>query len=165
MILLIVAGAILNCCSAQLAGTSSSDTTHSENLSAYRPKVATEQPKKDTSLTASIAKPTVASPSLTVNKKVDAVLDSIDKLNQTRKYVDGYTLQIYSGTIREEAMETKKQMSLHVPELIPALEYNQPKFRVTVGSYFTRLEAQKDLLRIKQFFPNTILVPERVSIK
>jgi len=45
------------------------------------------------------------------------------------------------------------------------LEYNQPKFRVRVGSYYSRLEAQKDLTRLKKAFSNAILVPEKILVR
>lgn len=163
--ILLLAGAILNGCAAQLAGSNSSSMAHSENLSAYRPKITGDSSKKEAPVLASAEKVYVATPVLNVNKKVDSVLDSIDRINQSKKFVDGYTLQVYSGTNREEAMDTKRRMSSSVPDLSSTLQYNQPKFRVTVGSYFSRLEAQKDLTYIKQFFPNTILVPERVPIR
>jgi len=100
-----------------------------------------------------------------VNVLVDPILDSINRFNLTRKFIDGYTIQIYSGQNREEAMNTKKKMSSDVSELNAELEYNQPKFRVRVGSYFSRLEAQKDLVRLKHFFPNAILVPEKIMVR
>jgi len=101
----------------------------------------------------------------TVNKTVDAVLDSINRFNITRKFIDGYTIQIYSGQKREEAMNAKKKIMTDVSDLTAELEYNQPKFRVRVGSYFSRLEAQRDLIRLKRPFPNAILVPEKIIVR
>lgn len=98
-----------------------------------------------------------------VNEKVDDVLDSINSFNVTRKFIDGYTIQIYSGQNREEAMNTKKKMT--VTDLNAILEYNQPKFRVRVGSYYSRLEAHRDLTRLKRIFPNAILVPEKIIVR
>ncbi len=100
-----------------------------------------------------------------VNSRVDAVLDSINRFNASRKFIDGYTIQIYSGQNREEAMNTKKKMATDIGDLNGELEYNQPKFRVRVGNYFSRLEAQKDLLRLKRVFPNAILVPEKILVR
>jgi hypothetical protein len=45
------------------------------------------------------------------------------------------------------------------------IQYQQPKFRVTVGKYFTRIEAQKDLVKLKRIFSSASLVPERIMIK
>jgi SPOR domain len=98
-----------------------------------------------------------------VNEKVDDVLDSINRFNITRKFIDGFTIQIYSGQNREEAMNVKKKAG--EINLGALLEYNQPKFRVRVGSYYSRLEAQKDLTRLKKAFSNAILVPEKILVR
>jgi uncharacterized protein YebE (UPF0316 family) len=94
------------------------------------------------------------------------VLDSLDKLNQLRRYVDGFTIQIYSGPKREDALGTKAKMVKAIGDELEAdIQYTQPKFRVTVGKYFTKLEAQKDLIRLKNYFSNAILIPEKILIK
>jgi hypothetical protein len=162
-LLLLCAGVMLNCCSAQLS-TGTSGTGYAEDLSIYRPKISGDSSSKNVANSTTTTKPQVETPTLNVNKQVDAVLDSIDKFNQLRKFVDGYTIQIYSGTNREDAMNAKKKMS-DAQDFTALMQYNQPKFRVTTGSYFTRLEAQKDFARIKKLFPNCILVPEKVLIK
>ena len=100
-----------------------------------------------------------------VNTKVNSVLDSLDKLNQFRKFIDGYTIQIYSGQNREEAITARSKMVTEANDLTSNLQYTQPKFRVTAGQYYSRLEAQKDLMRVKKIFPNAILVPEKISIR
>ncbi|MDZ4713966.1 MAG: SPOR domain-containing protein [Cytophagales bacterium] len=99
-----------------------------------------------------------------VNTRVNNVLDSINRFNITRKFIDGYTIQIYSGQNREEAMNAKKKMNAD-PGLNGILEYNQPKFRVRVGNYYSRLEAQRDLQQLKTIFPNAILVPEKILVR
>jgi hypothetical protein len=103
-------------------------------------------------------------PVLTVNAKVDAVLDSIDRLNLLRRYTSGFTIQIYSGQNKEEANNAKKRLTDFL-DMKADLQYIQPKFRVKVGAYFTALDAQKDLVLLKRFFPNAILVPETIPIK
>ena len=92
-------------------------------------------------------------------------MDSIDRFNLTKKFVDGFTIQIYSGQKRDEAMNTKQKMNTDVAGLTANLQYVQPKFRVTVGSYFNKLDAQKDLVRLKKHFSTAILVPEKIPIK
>jgi hypothetical protein len=101
----------------------------------------------------------------TVNAKVDVVLDSIDRFNLMRRSVDGYTIQIYSGQNREEAMNTKKKMTTDLPDLTSNLQYQQPKFRVTVGRYYSKLEAYQDLTRLRRSFTSAILVPEKIAIR
>ena len=103
-------------------------------------------------------------PVMLVNDKVNFVLDSIDRLNLLRKVIPGYTIQVYSGLNREEAGNTRKRLQDEL-DMRADLQYVQPKFRVRVGHYFTGLEAQKDLVRLKRSFPNAILVPESIPLR
>jgi septal ring-binding cell division protein DamX len=134
-----------------------------EDLSVYRPKFADTLDTVRTATTTRQTDPVV--PTKNVNAKIDAVLDSIDRFNLTKKFVDGFTIQIYSGQKREEAMNTKQKMNSEITDLTANLQYVQPKFRVTVGSYFNKLDAQKDLSRLKRHFSTAILVPEKIPIK
>lgn len=135
-----------------------------EDLSSIRPRViyVEEKIKKDSATQA--VKPAVA-PTRNVNEKVDAVLDSIDRFNLTRKFLDGFTILVYSGQKKDEAMDAKKKMVEEVPGLISTLQYQQPKFRVTVGKYYSRLEAQKDLVTLRRTFPNATLIPDKILIR
>jgi hypothetical protein len=132
-----------------------------EDLASIRPKFPADSIIRARSTPQEVVKVT---PVLTVNQKVDAVLDSIDRLNAVRKFVSGYTIQVYSGQNREEANNAKKKLS-EFTDMKSDLQYVQPKFRVKVGGYFTALEAQKDLMFLKRFFANAILVPETIQIK
>ncbi|NOT75026.1 MAG: SPOR domain-containing protein [Cyclobacteriaceae bacterium] len=146
-------------CAAQ---KNSSKPYYHEDLQALRPKFPETV---DSSVQIQFQKKEEVVPVYNVNKKVDGVLDSINHFNASRKLIDGFTIQIYSGQNREEAMLTKKKMSTDAGDLSSEMEYTQPKFRVKVGSYFSRLEAQKDLLRMKRLFPNAILVPEKILVR
>jgi septal ring-binding cell division protein DamX len=138
--------------------------TYYEDLSSLRPKVSLEETKsKDSAATKKNV--VMVTPTHTVNTKVDVILDSIDRFNLTRKFVDGYTIQIYSGQKREEALNASKRLVESINNLRATTQYQQPKFKVTVGKYYSRLEAQKDLLRLKHVFSSAILVPEKIMIK
>jgi hypothetical protein len=145
-----------------VAQKNNSKAYYHEDLYSLRPKF--QDPVDTLSKPNSMLKGEVVA-TRNINSSVDEVLDSINRFNLTRKFIDGYTIQIYSGQNREEAMNTKKKMVTEVSELSAELEYRQPKFRVRVGSYFSRMEAQKDLVRLKHFFPNAILVPEKIFVR
>jgi PBP1b-binding outer membrane lipoprotein LpoB len=141
------------------------DKPYYENLAVHRPtvEVVAETTYKDTTTQSPAA--TVVTPTYHVNQRVDAVLDSINRYNQVRKFVDGYTIQIYSGQNREEAMEAKKKMTGELSQYTANLQYQQPKFRVTVGKYFTKLEAHTDLVKLRKNFSAAILVPEKIPVR
>jgi hypothetical protein len=152
-------------CSSVAQKSSSNSKPYSEDLSRLRPKIEMLAEVKKNNDSVKDVKPPIA-PIKNINAKVDIVLDSIDRFNLTRKFIDGFTIQIYSGQKKEDAMNVIKKMKEEVPELnANPIRYEQPKFRVTVGKYFSRLEAQPDLLALKKKFLSASLVPEKIQLK
>ncbi len=152
-------------CAAQQSGANLSGDLYHENLTLVRPNFEVEKPDSSANHENPAISVRPVIPLNTVNAKVDMVLDSVDKLNQIKKFVDGFTIQIYSGPNREDALSAKSKMVKEMSDLEADIQYAQPKFRVTAGKYFTKLEAQKDLMQLRIFFPNAILVPEKIMIK
>jgi hypothetical protein len=144
--------------------TATAGTRYSEDLSLYRPKVEAA-PAKDAPTQDNTRKQTpYAEAKYSVNKKLDAVLDSIDRINLQRNFIDGFTIQVYSGLKREDALNTKKELTSTLPDLQSEVQYSQPNFRVKVGKYFNRLDAQKDYVEVKRYFPTAIIIPDKVAI-
>jgi hypothetical protein len=144
--------------------TASQDGKYSEDLSALRPKVQ-DQPEDATTPDKIKRDPKAyVEAQFTVNKRLDAVLDSIDQINLTRRTIEGYTIQIYSGTNKEQALNAKKQLMLSISNMSSDVQFEQPNFKVRTGKYFNRLEAQRDFEQIKRIFPSAIVVPGQISI-
>jgi hypothetical protein len=141
-----------------------SGKAYSEDLSVYRLKF---QNKEDTAKRVAVSDTLIKDipARRNVNVQVDAILDSIDRLNQTKKFVDGFTIQVYAGQKKADAMNAKQKVMTETPDLTANMVYIQPKFRVTIGSYLSRMEAQKDLARLVRIIPNSILVPEKLQLK
>jgi hypothetical protein len=163
------AGMLLAGCASKITstGTTAGGGKYSEDLSAWRPEA---EAKDDTSTTTS------ATPERTrtnryvearfaVTNQVDAILDSIYDQNLSKGFIDGYTIQVYSGVKREDALNVKKKMMQSLPDLESDVQYRQPNFRVRTGKYLTRLEAQRDYLAVKKHFPNAIVIPDRIDIQ
>jgi hypothetical protein len=157
---------VIGCKSTQTGTTSSSqEGKYSEDLSAMRPKVEETTTSTTTSPTETKRDPKAyVEPKFTINKQLNALLDTIDHQNLNRKFIEGYTIQVYAGQKREDALNVKKQLTISVPGITSEVQYEQPNFKVKSGKYFTRLEAQKDFEQIKKYFPSAILVPGQISI-
>jgi hypothetical protein len=137
-------------------------TSYSEDLSVLRPEVDSA----DSSVAETpVRKTEYVEAKYAVNAKLDAVLDSIDRINLSRKYVDGFTILVYSGLDREAALNARKELTTAIPDLQSEIEYAQPNFRVRAGTYFNRLDAQKDYVAVKRLFPNAIITPSRIQIQ
>jgi 5-carboxymethyl-2-hydroxymuconate isomerase len=100
-----------------------------------------------------------------ITREMHAFLDSIATLNKMDGYVNGFTIQIYAGRDREEASSMKNKVYRVLPESRPKLIFDAPNFEVKVGQYSTRFEAYRDFAALKNAFPSTIIIPERIKIE
>lgn len=142
--------------------TSSTQARYSEDLSILRPSAeSTDSIFADSQIP---RKTEYVEAKYAINKPLEEVLDSIDRINLSRRYIDGFTIQVYSGLDREAALNAKKQLTTTLPELDSELQYNQPNFRVRAGNYYNRLDAQKNFVLIRKHFPSAIIIPSRIQI-
>lgn len=141
----------------------SSISGYSEDLSVHRPQVDSGSEINET--TEDLQKTEEYVP-LTGHIKEE--LDSIAKIsyqqNKAGRNVDGYVIQVYSGTSRDDANEAQIKAAELFPELIPKITYRQPSFRVKGGKFIDRLEANRVYNEVKKEFPRALLIPERLVI-
>ncbi len=103
-------------------------------------------------------------PSADVTYRINDVLDKTDDFRKNVNAIDGFTIQVYSGTDRENARKIRGKVISMLPDEDARLSYDEPNFKVRVGAYFTRLEAQKSITIVREEFPNAIIIPERIPI-
>lgn len=160
--ILLIFSAITTGCT--LTSTSKS-SQYKEDLSAYRMDYSMVE-EIDTSKTTTIIDTLVydfeAEDEITAD--LHTLIDSISTLNMEDGYVNGYTIQIYTGRDREEASTMKNKVYRVLPDSRPKLIFDAPNFEVKVGQYSTKFEAHSDFVELKKNFPTTIIIPERIKI-
>lgn len=82
--------------------------------------------------------------------------------------VNGYRIQVasFSGVNSKSQAETVKAI-LNTTMLGQRvyIVYVEPYFKVQFGDYFSRLQAYKDLVKIRESYPGAYIVPEKVNYK
>lgn len=156
---------VVGCKTTQMSSAATtSGSRYTEDLSSLRPKT---EVLKDSVIDKSVAaeeKTTeYVEPVYTVNEKLNAVLDSIDQQNLARKFVEGFTIQVYSGR-REEALNARRQLSSLMPDISSEVQFTEPIFRVKAGKYYNWLDAQRDFSEIKKHFRSAIIIPDKIAI-
>lgn len=128
-----------------------------EDLSRLRPVFRPD------SASVPVSRPDYVQATHTANKAVDAMLDSIDAFYLRNKVANGFTIQVYSGQKKQEALDAARQIQI-TTDLKPDVEFIQPKFRVIAGKYFTRVEAQRYLFILQKTFPDAIIIPVKIAL-
>ena len=142
------------------ASTPSSTGKYSEDLSIHRPVDTHEEVENSYQTPERLLEPYVP-----LTGHIKAELDSISKIaleqNKEGRFVDGFVIQVYSGTSRDEAAAARVQMSKLFPKLNPRMSYHQPTFRVKGGKFIDRLEAHRVYKTVREEFQRALLIPER----
>ncbi|AKA35527.1 SPOR domain-containing protein [Flagellimonas lutaonensis] len=100
----------------------------------------------------------------TVNIKQD---ERIDKLLDVYKSVnsksDFYQIQVGFGSY-EKAQELKSRVDVDFPNLYSKIEFESPTYRVRLGRFKTKLEAERKFLEVRKKYPNAMLLkPDKGS--
>jgi hypothetical protein len=90
------------------------------------------------------------------SKEVENLLEK--KRNYNKSVGFGYSIQIYYGT---EKTAKSKQAKFHVmfPKMRTKLVYNNPEWKVQIGNYKTKLDADRANLIFRKEFTGAIVIP------
>lgn len=92
----------------------------------------------------------------TDNESINSLLAKKRKYNQ--KHGTGFRIQLYNGT-EKRAKNIKHNFMMSFPDTYSKLEYEAPEWKVQVGRYQTRLEADRALNKIREKFSGAIVIP------
>ncbi len=90
------------------------------------------------------------------NQLINELIEKKKEFN--KEFGFGYRIQLYNG-FEVEAKKTREKFRLEFPEIKTYIVYRQPEWKIQVGTYKTKLEADRALLNIKKEFGGAIVVP------
>jgi len=95
------------------------------------------------------------------NAEIPALLELKKQINTEDEDSNRYKIQIYSG-LRPAAESAENRFDSAFNSWSSKLLYQEPNYKVWVGSFRTRIEADRAFIKIKKEFPNAfILKPKK----
>lgn len=89
----------------------------------------------------------------------ELISDFISKKRSFNKeFGYGFRIQLYNG-FEVEAKKTRAKFRLDFPEIETYIVYRQPEWKIQVGVYKTKLEADRALSAIKRKYDSAIVIP------
>ena len=76
----------------------------------------------------------------------------------------GYKIQIYYGS-EKECYEIEEEFNSQFPEIQTSIIFSTPQWKLQVGNYRTRLEADKGILNIKKEYPSAIVLATDIELE
>jgi hypothetical protein len=96
--------------------------------------------------------------------RISELMNRFMQQQAERQTTDGYRVQLHFGNDREKAREVKVRFLQQFPDC-PAYEsYQQPNFRIRVGDFRSKLEANRFLKRVQSTFPAAFSVPDQIRL-
>lgn len=89
--------------------------------------------------------------------EVKALLSEKRKFNSANTVNDKYKIQIFYGS-NAEAIRKLADFKRNYSGIDGTIIYTNPSYKVWVGSYKTRIEAERNLVNIKKRFENALLI-------
>jgi hypothetical protein len=88
-------------------------------------------------------------------------IDKLLEFKKDLKTIELFKIQIYSGS-RSVAENTRSKFNSSYADIPSTIEYDTPNYKIWVGNFRSRLEADRALLKVKKEFPAAfIFVPKR----
>ncbi|HYK76498.1 MAG TPA: SPOR domain-containing protein [Daejeonella sp.] len=98
--------------------------------------------------------------------KIDSLIARRVELSRSGAIsVNGFRVQIFSGTSRQEAYDQQARFQTLYPGVRTYISYEQPNYKVRVGDFRTRLEAEKLMNKLRRFYPALFIFSEHINLK
>jgi hypothetical protein len=95
------------------------------------------------------------------NEQINTLIEQKTAFNKTHKNSFVYKIQLYNGN-ETEAYKIKQNFEAEFPEYSTKMVYNAPEWKMQVGDFKTRLDADKVLLIIKEKFAAAIVLEDKI---
>ncbi len=102
------------------------------------------------------------------DKRIDQLVEKHKEYNLANPGVNGFRVQIFfdSGNNSKRAATVARERFMELyPQVIAYLTFKSPYYRVRVGDFRTKLEAEGFLMQLTAQYPNAFTVPDRVLVE
>ena len=95
--------------------------------------------------------------SVNQDPKFEQLLNEKLKINASLTVNDRYKIQIFSGE-SEKAKKTLFDFKQEYTNMNGTMIFNTPNYKVWVGNFRTRIEAERNLIEIRKKYKNALLI-------
>lgn len=92
--------------------------------------------------------------SIEQDPKISKLLEVYKTVNSNREF---YTIQVGFGSYKE-AENLKQDVEIDFPQWKAKIVFDSPTYRVRVGSFKTKLEAERNFLELREKYPQSLIL-------
>lgn len=95
---------------------------------------------------------------------IDTLLMKTVEASKESHQFSGYRIQVFQATDRATAFKMKKELMAVLPDEDVRLIFNEPWYKIRVGNYRNRIEAQALYQQLIKLYPQTFIVPDKIDL-
>jgi len=96
---------------------------------------------------------------------LEKTLQSMIQTNKSTAEVTGFRIQVFVGNEKTDYEAARTYIMQLFPQLDLYPSYSQPTYRIKVGDFTSRLDAERYVSQLKFRFPNAKVLSDRVDLK
>jgi len=99
--------------------------------------------------------------------QVDVLVTKHIQINQNKGGIEGFRIQIFSDSgnnSKNQAQAASDEFIAKFPNVNAYLTFKSPNYRVGVGDFRNRLDAQRFLLEIAPDYPNAFIISDKINL-
>ncbi len=95
--------------------------------------------------------------------EIDEVIAKKKQFNKNLNEVKGYKIQLFYGN-EKNSYKIKDEFNALFPDISTKIIFSSPQWKVQVGNYRSRLEADRNLIEIKKEYSGAIVIASEIDI-
>ncbi len=95
---------------------------------------------------------------------IDQMLAEKKAYNKSLDKFQGFKIQIFYGS-EKECYEVKEEFTSLYRDIATSIIFSTPQWKLQIGNYRTRLEADNSMVSIKKEYPSAIVLATEIDIK
>ena len=143
--------------------------SYSEDLSVVRPVPVIELKEEMVEEEAEVVKPEqkafLTEGLSNENERIDKAISEIAAYNAIQTDAPGFRIQVFSGNNRGQFESAKGYLLQHFPELEIYESYSQPTYRIKVGDFLRRMDAEQYYSSLRSRFNSSKIMMETVNLQ
>jgi len=103
---------------------------------------------------------------INTDSNVRRALDAHSQLLLEYPGMDGFRIQIFfdsGNNSKQSAMNAKRRFETRFPEIEAYISFDEPNYKIRVGNFRTKLDAEGCLRKIASAYPNAFVVPDFID--
>lgn len=94
--------------------------------------------------------------------KIVELLDIYEAFNKTSEF---YRIQVGFVSSNQKANDLRSLVSIDFPNLTSRVDFESPTYRVKVGRFKNKLEAERKFIEVRKKYPNAMLLKPKKSTR